>query len=221
MIKELIPVEWQAHLKAEFDKPYFAKLSSFVEGEYSTREVFPPREQIFNSLSLCPLESVKVVIIGQDPYHDNNQAHGLCFSVGEGVKIPPSLVNIFKEIERDLAITPPSSGNLERWASQGVLMLNAVLTVRAHNAASHAKQGWEKFTDAVVATVAQNRIGVVYMLWGKYAQSKCAQVDPQQNLILQSVHPSPLSAYRGFLGCSHFSLANSYLEERGEEPIKW
>ncbi len=220
-VKNLIPADWRARLESEFSKPYFEQLAQFIDQEYSAGEVFPPREQIFNALEKCPLESVKVVIIGQDPYHDERQAHGLCFSVADGVKIPPSLVNIFKEIERDLAIAPPTSGNLERWASQGVLMLNAVLTVRPHQAASHSKKGWEKFTDAIVSVVAENRIGVVYMLWGKYAQSKCAKVDPQKNLILQSVHPSPLSAYRGFIGCSHFSLANNYLADSGREQIKW
>ncbi|MFI3280460.1 MAG: uracil-DNA glycosylase [Rikenellaceae bacterium] len=220
-MKKAISVAWQEALEPEFSKQYFKELSAFIEQEYAQGEVFPPRELIFNALNRCPLDKVKVVIIGQDPYHDVGQAHGLCFSVADGVKIPPSLVNIFKEIERDLSLGVPSSGNLERWAEQGVLMLNAVLTVRAHQAASHAKRGWEKFTDAVVKAVAENRIGVVYMLWGKYAQSKCAVVDPTKNLILQSVHPSPLSAYRGFFGCSHFSQANEYLASQGDEPIEW
>ncbi|MFI3323318.1 MAG: uracil-DNA glycosylase [Rikenellaceae bacterium] len=220
-MKNSIPASWQHSLEAEFNKPYFEQLSAFIADEYASSEVFPPRAELFAALEQCPLESVKVVIIGQDPYHDVGQAHGLCFSVADGIKIPPSLVNIFKEIERDLLIAPPSSGNLERWAQQGVLMLNAVLSVRAHQAASHAKHGWEKFTDAIVQTVAQRRTGVVYMLWGKYAQTKCAMVDPTKNLILQSVHPSPLSAYRGFLGCGHFSAANSYLEQQGQKPIEW
>ncbi len=220
-MKSIIPEDWREILKEEFDKPYFVELSKFIDDEYSQGEIFPPRNLIFNALSKCSLDSVKVVIIGQDPYHDVGQAHGLCFSVCDGVKIPPSLANIFKELERDLSLATPSSGNLEWWAEQGVLMLNAVLTVRPHQAASHSKRGWEKFTDAVVKAVAENRIGVVYMLWGKHAQTKCAMVDPSSNLILQSVHPSPLSVYRGFLGCSHFSLANEYLKECGQEPIEW
>ncbi len=220
-MKNTIPADWQQALESEFSKPYFKKLVDFVDEEYSTSEVFPPREMIFNALEKCALKDVRVVIIGQDPYHDNGQAHGLCFSVADGVKVPPSLVNIFKEIERDLAAPIPKSGNLERWAEQGVLMLNAVLTVRAHSAASHSKRGWEKFTDAIIKAVADNNTGVVYMLWGKYAQSKCAMVDPAKNLILQSVHPSPLSAYRGFLGCSHFSSANNYLAAQGSKPIEW
>ncbi len=220
-MKELIPTGWQEVLESEFTKPYFESLSSFIEQEYCEGEVFPPRSHLFNALEKTPLDRVRVVIIGQDPYHDVGQAHGLCFSVGEGVKIPPSLVNIFKEIERDLQTTPPTSGNLERWAEQGVLLLNAVLSVRAHQAASHAKKGWEQFTDAVVRAVAEQRSGVVYMLWGKYAQKKCSMVDPAQNLILESVHPSPLLAYRGFLGCGHFSTANRYLTKQHSEPIKW
>ncbi len=220
-MKDLLPNDWQTALCDEFSKPYFESLSLFVDKEYSQGEVFPPRELIFNALVKCPLDRVKVVIIGQDPYHGVGQAHGLSFSVPNGVKVPPSLVNIFKEIDRDLGMGIPQSGNLEHWAEQGVLMINSVLTVRAHAAASHAKKGWEKFTDAVVGAVAQNRIGVVYMLWGSYAQSKCAMVDPTQNLILQSVHPSPLSAYRGFFGCSHFSQANDYFATRGESPIDW
>ncbi len=220
-MKNAIPADWRQVLETEFSKPYFKELSEFIDREYSSEEIFPPRNLIFNALEKCPLDKVKVVIIGQDPYHDVGQAHGLCFSVADGVKIPPSLVNIFKEIERDLAAPIPTSGNLERWAEQGVLMLNAVLTVRAHNAASHAKKGWEKFTDAIIKAVADNNIGVVYMLWGKYAQSKCAMVNPAKNLILQSVHPSPLSAYRGFLGCSHFSQANNYLYNHDLQPIKW
>ncbi len=220
-MKSTIPTTWQAALEAEFSKSYFEQLSAFIENEYAQGDVFPAREHIFSALESCPLSSVKVVIIGQDPYHDIGQAHGLCFSVADGVKIPPSLVNIFKEIERDLGCGVPLSGNLESWAKQGVLMLNAVLTVRAHTPLSHAKKGWEKFTDAVVKAVAENRTGVVYMLWGKYAQEKCAAVDPEQNLILQSVHPSPLSAYRGFLGCGHFSRANQYLESRSQKAIDW
>ncbi len=216
-----IPKDWQCALSEHIESESFHKLMKFIDNEYNSGEVFPPRESVFRALELCPIESVKVVIIGQDPYHDVNQANGLCFSVADGVKIPPSLVNIFKEIESDLGVTPPTSGNLERWAEQGVLMLNAVLTVRAHQAASHSKQGWERFTDAVVRAVANHHDGVAYMLWGKYAQKKCAVVDPSRNAILESVHPSPLSVYRGFYGCGHFSKANTYLASRGSEPIVW
>ena len=216
-----LPISWQGALSKQIEAPYFKALTEFVASEYENHEVFPPREQIFSAFELCPLDQVKVVIIGQDPYHDVGQAHGLCFSVADGVKLPPSLVNIFKEIESDLSIAPPASGNLERWASQGVLMLNAVLTVRAHEAASHSKRGWERFTDAVVRAVAEHHAGVVYMLWGKYAQKKCSVVDPAQNCILESVHPSPLSAYRGFFGSSHFSKANDYLINKGKTPIAW
>ncbi len=213
--------QWQCALSDHLESASFASLMQFVDDEYNNYEVFPPRESIFQSLNLCPIDQVKVVIIGQDPYHDVGQANGLCFSVADGIKIPPSLVNIFKEIESDLAIAPPTSGNLERWAQQGVLMLNAVLTVRAHQAASHSKKGWERFTDSVVKAVAEHHDGVVYMLWGKYAQKKCAVVDPSRNEILESVHPSPLSVYRGFYGCGHFSKANAYLEAQGQKPIAW
>ncbi len=216
-----IPDGWLEVLKPEIEKNYFTELISFVTSEYQSCEVFPPREMLFAALESCPLDRVKVVIIGQDPYHDVGQAHGLSFSVNDGVKIPPSLVNIFKEIESDLGIAPPKSGDLRRWAEQGVLLLNAVLSVRAHSAASHSKRGWEQFTDAIVRAVAENREGVVYMLWGKHAQKKCAVVDPTKNCVLQSVHPSPLSAYRGFLGCRHFSLANEYLYQRGSGTIEW
>ncbi len=216
-----IPTQWQSALKEHTESASFKNLMEFVDSEYQNHQVFPPRQSIFRALELCPIENVKVVIIGQDPYHDDGQAHGLCFSVADGVKIPPSLVNIYKEIESDLGITPPTSGNLERWAEQGVLMLNAVLTVRAHQAASHSKKGWERFTDAVVRAVAEHHDGVAYMLWGKYAQKKCSMVDPSRNAILESVHPSPLSVYRGFYGCRHFSKANEYLTSQGKEPIIW
>lgn len=213
--------DWKALLAEEFDKPYFNDLVRFVKEEYAQGVVYPSGANIFRAFDKCPFERLKVVIIGQDPYHGPNQANGLCFSVNDGVAFPPSLQNIFKEVSSDIGVAMPTSGNLDRWAEQGVLLLNAVLTVRAHNAASHAGRGWEQFTDAVVRTVAERKQGVVYMLWGSYAQRKGAIVDSAKNLILKSVHPSPLSAYRGFFGCRHFSLANGYLKQLGKEPICW
>ena len=213
--------DWKALLAEEFDKPYFNDLVRFVKEEYAQGVVYPSGANIFRAFDKCPFERLKVVIIGQDPYHGPNQANGLCFSVNDGVVFPPSLQNIFKEVSSDIGVAMPTSGNLDRWAEQGVLLLNAVLTVRAHNAASHAGRGWEQFTDAVVRTVAERKQGVVYMLWGSYAQRKGAIVDSAKNLILKSVHPSPLSAYRGFFGCRHFSLANGYLKQLGKEPICW
>lgn len=213
--------DWKALLAEEFDKPYFNDLVRFVKEEYAQGVVYPSGANIFRAFDKCPFERLKVVIIGQDPYHGPNQANGLCFSVNDGVAFPPSLQNIFKEVSSDIGVAMPTSGNLDRWAEQGVLLLNAVLTVRAHNAASHAGCGWEQFTDAVVRTVAERKQGVVYMLWGSYAQRKGAIVDGSKNLILKSVHPSPLSAYRGFFGCRHFSLANGYLKQLGKEPICW
>lgn len=216
-----IAPSWHNALRDEFEKPYFSQLMDFVESEYSALEIFPRREDLFRAFEKCPIDRVKVVIIGQDPYHGDGQAHGLCFSVPEGVAFPPSLRNIFKEINEDLGVEIPESGCLDRWAEQGVLLINSVLTVRAHAAASHAGKGWEKFTDAVVRAVAEQREGVVYMLWGGYAQKKASFVDGEKNLVLKSVHPSPLSSYRGFFGCKHFSRANEYLASRGEEPIKF
>ena len=183
--------------------------------------MYPAGRNIFRAFDKCPVESLKVVIIGQDPYHGVGQANGLCFSVNDGVQFPPSLQNIFKEINSDIGTPVPTSGNLDRWAEQGVLLLNSVLTVRAHQAASHAGRGWEKFTDAVVRIIGERKQGVVYMLWGSYAQKKGQMADPAQNLILKSVHPSPLSVYRGFFGCKHFSQANAYLQSIGKEPIVW
>ncbi len=212
---------WKEILNDEFSKPYFEQLVKFVKEEYATREIFPKGSNIFRAFDKCPLDRLKVVIIGQDPYHGPGQANGLCFSVGEGVPFPPSLQNIFKEVESDTGTPIPQSGELDRWAEQGVLMLNAVLTVRAHEAASHAGRGWEQFTDAVVRAIAERKEGVVYMLWGSYAQKKGAIADPRRNLILRAVHPSPLSAYRGFFGCKHFSQANDYLRSIGKEPIIW
>lgn len=216
-----ISESWKNLLQEEFNKPYFEELTRFVKSEYSAGQVFPAGRNIFRAFDKCPFDRLKVVIIGQDPYHGVGQANGLCFSVDDGVQYPPSLQNIFKEIHDDIGSPIPSSGNLDRWAEQGVLLLNAVLTVRAHQAASHAGRGWEQFTDAVVRTIAQRKEGVVYMLWGNYAQRKGQIADPERNLILKSVHPSPLSVYRGFFGCKHFSKANDYLIKSGKEPIVW
>lgn len=216
-----IAEDWKALLQEEFDKPYFEELTRFVREEYAARQIFPAGRNIFRAFDRCPLYSLKVVIIGQDPYHGEGQANGLCFSVNDGVRFPPSLQNIFKEIHDDIGSPIPTSGNLDRWAEQGVLLLNSVLTVRAHEAASHAGRGWEQFTDAVVRKIAEHKQGVVYMLWGSYAQRKGQIADTKQNLILKSVHPSPLSVYRGFFGCRHFSQANAYLQSIGKEPIEW
>ena len=216
-----IAPQWKALIGAEFEKEYFAELVSFVKQEYATHRIFPAGRNIFRAFEKCMPDDLKVVIIGQDPYHGIGQAHGLCFSVNDGVPFPPSLVNIFQEVKSDVGSPIPTSGNLDRWAEQGVLLLNAVLTVRAHEAASHAGKGWERFTDAVVQAIAQHKQGIVYMLWGNYAQRKAAMVDPQKNCILKSVHPSPLSAHRGFFGCRHFSQANQYLAQTGRTPIVW
>ena len=216
-----IAEDWKSVLKEEFTKPYFDELVEFVKAEYASTTVFPAGRNIFRAFDKCPLDRLKVVIIGQDPYHGEGQANGLCFSVSEGVPFPPSLQNILKEVHDDIGAEMPSSGELDRWAEQGVLLLNAVLTVRAHEAASHAGKGWERFTDAVVRAIAERKEGVVYMLWGNYAQKKGAIADPERNLILRAVHPSPLSAYRGFFGCRHFSMANDYLVKQGKEPINW
>ena len=216
-----IAEDWKALLADEFEQPYFAELVGFVREEYSSHQIFPRGANIFRAFDKCPFDKLKVVIIGQDPYHGEGQANGLCFSVNDGVQFPPSLRNIFQEVESDTGAPVPTSGNLDRWAEQGVLLLNSVLTVRAHEAASHAGRGWERFTDAVVREIAARREGVVYMLWGSYAQRKGAIADPARNCILKAVHPSPLSAYRGFFGCRHFSQANDYLVAHGKEPIVW
>lgn len=212
---------WKQVLQAEFEKDYFAVLTEFVRNEYKTKVVYPPAPLIFNAFDQCPFESVKVVIIGQDPYHGQGQAHGLCFSVNDGISFPPSLLNIFKEIQRDLGKPTPNSGNLTRWAQQGVLLLNATLTVQAHMAGSHQGMGWETFTDAVIHKLANEKEHLVFMLWGSYAQKKGAFINSNRHLVLKSVHPSPLSAYRGFIGCDHFSLSNKYLKEKGEDEIEW
>lgn len=212
---------WKRALAPEFEKPYFEQLTGFVRQEYRTTAVYPPGRLIFNAFNLCPFDKVKVVIIGQDPYHGPGQAHGLCFSVNDGVPFPPSLQNIFKEIHDDLGTPIPASGNLTRWAQQGVLLLNATLTVRAHQAGSHQGRGWETFTDAAIRTLAESREHLVFILWGAYAQKKGAFIDREKHLVLTSVHPSPLSAYHGFFGNKHFSRANAYLAEHGETPIHW
>lgn len=216
-----ISEDWKALLRDEFDKPYFEELVAFVRNEYSNRRIYPAGRNIFRSFDKCAPQDVKVVIIGQDPYHGPGQANGLCFSVGDRMQFPPSLVNIFNEVCTDTGAPMPASGNLDRWAEQGVLLLNAVLTVRANEAASHAGRGWERFTDAVVEKLNSNYDNIVYMLWGSYAQKKGEIVDPSRNCILKSVHPSPLSAYRGFIGCKHFSAANKYLTDHGKSPIIW
>ncbi len=216
-----IEKSWKEALQAEFDKPYFAALVDFVKQEYATKKIFPPAPLIFNAFDQCALDEVKVVMLGQDPYHGPGQAHGLCFSVNDGVVFPPSLVNIFKEIERDLHIPVPSTGNLLRWAKQGVLLLNATLTVEAHKAGSHQGKGWEIFTDAVIRILSEKRENLVFMLWGSYAQQKGVLINHAKHLVLRSVHPSPLSAYRGFIGCGHFSEANEFLILKEKTPIQW
>ena len=212
---------WKSKLKEEFNKEYFIRLADFVREEYRVNSIFPPASLIFNAFNLCSFENTKAVIIGQDPYHGPGQAHGLCFSVRDGVGFPPSLINIFKEIELDLGYKRPGSGNLERWARQGVLLLNATLTVRAHQAGSHQRKGWEEFTDSVIRTINQEKENIVFFLWGAYAQKKGETIDRSRHLILESVHPSPLSASRGFFGNKHFSRCNEYLENHGIAPIDW
>ena len=216
-----IEAGWKARLAEEFEKPYFVRLTDFVRQEYHTTTCYPPGRLIFNAFNLCPFDKVKVVIIGQDPYHGPGQAHGLCFSVNDGVLFPPSLRNIFKEIEDDLGTPMPASGNLTRWAEQGVLLLNATLTVRAHQAGSHQHRGWEEFTDAAIKALAEQREGLVFILWGSYAQKKGAFIDKTRHLVLASAHPSPLSAFHGFFGNKHFSRTNAYLIQHGETPINW
>lgn len=221
MAKVQIETSWQEKLQQEFDEPYFEELIEFVRREYAQGTCYPPGNLIFNAFNLCPLSQVKVVLIGQDPYHEPGQAHGLCFSVNDGVPFPPSLRNIFQEIQADLGTPVPASGNLTRWAEQGVLLLNATLTVRAHAAASHQKHGWERFTDAVIRLVSAECEHVVFILWGSYAQSKATLIDSTKHCVLRSAHPSPLSAYRGFFGNHHFSLCNQYLQQHNIKPIDW
>lgn len=213
---------WKAHIGEEFDKQYFVNLTNYVREEYLHYRCFPPGNKIFNAFNLCPFDQVKVVIIGQDPYHEMGQAMGLSFSVPEGILMPPSLINIFKEIQMDLGKSMPANGDLTRWAQQGVLLLNATLTVREHQANSHQKLGWNQFTDATIKALNRDRQHIVYLLWGGYARSKAALIDSSKNLVLQSVHPSPLSANRGgWFGNHHFSRCNEYLQQQGETPIEW
>ena len=216
-----IDQSWKEHLQTEFDKPYFKALTDFVRDEYAHGPVYPPGRLIFNAFDLCPFDKVKVVIIGQDPYHEPGQAHGLCFSVNDGVPFPPSLRNIFKEISDDLGKPVPPSGDLTCWARQGVLLLNATLTVRAGMAGSHQGRGWEEFTDAVIRELNAGRDGLVFILWGGYAKKKGAMIDRSRHLVLSSAHPSPLSAYNGFFGNHHFSQTNNWLISHGESPIEW
>jgi uracil-DNA glycosylase len=213
---------WREHIGAEFEKPYFSALTDFVRHEYTTTTCYPPGSLIFNAFNLCPFDRVKVVIIGQDPYHEPGQAQGLSFSVPKGVPFPPSLQNIFKEIQLDLGKPMPPTGDLTRWAEQGVLLLNATLTVRAHQAASHQRHGWEQFTDAAIRALSAERENLVFILWGGYAHSKAQLIDRSRHLVLESVHPSPLSANRGgWFGNHHFSQCNAYLREHGEQEIDW
>lgn len=212
---------WKNKLLSEFQKEYFVRLTGFIKEEYRSSRIYPPGSLIFNAFDVCPFEKVKAVIIGQDPYHGPDQAHGLCFSVKDGVEFPPSLINIFKEIESDLGIPRPASGDLTRWAVQGVLLLNATLTVRAHQAGSHQKKGWEEFTDYVIKILNNEKKNIVFFLWGAYAQKKGESIDRSRHLVLESVHPSPLSASRGFFGNKHFSRCNDYLVSNGIESIDW
>jgi uracil-DNA glycosylase len=216
-----IEPSWKAQLQDEFEKPYFRQLTEFVRSEYASQKIYPPAKLIFNAFEQCSFDQVKVVILGQDPYHGPGQAHGLCFSVNDGVEFPPSLRNIFKEIQADTGAPIPTSGNLTRWAKQGVLLLNATLTVRAHQAGSHQKKGWEQFTDAVIHLVADRLEHIVFILWGNYAISKGEFIDARKHLVLKSVHPSPLSASRGFFGNKQFSTTNKYLEDWGKKPVRW
>ncbi|MBO5249810.1 MAG: uracil-DNA glycosylase [Muribaculaceae bacterium] len=216
-----IESSWKQHLAEEWDKDYFVKLTDFVRQEYRSKTIFPPAAKIFAAFDACPFDQVKVVILGQDPYHDVGQANGLCFSVEPGIPMPPSLINIFKEIKSDIGTDMPENGDLSRWAEQGVLLLNATLTVEAHKAASHQGKGWEEFTDEVIMRLANDRENLVFMLWGSYAIKKGAFIDRNRHLVLTSPHPSPLSAYRGFFGNKHFSKANEYLTLHKKEPITW
>lgn len=217
-----IAEDWKNYLETEFNKPYFNQLIEFVKEEYRNNVCYPPGQQIFNAFDKCSFDDTRVVILGQDPYHNPGQAHGLCFSVNDGVPMPPSLVNIFKELRDDVQKPLPTSGNLEKWAEQGVLLLNSTLTVRAGKAGSHQKKGWEKFTDEVIRLINNKKDNVVFMLWGKYAQDKGKVINPERHFVLKSKHPSPLSAnFGGWFGNKHFSQANNYLKAKGLEPIEW
>ena len=216
----MIDPSWKPYLEKEWQEPYFQKLSAFLHEAYSNKTIFPPKNQVFSAFSY-PFSQVKVVILGQDPYHGVGQAHGLAFSVRSGVATPPSLQNIFKEIHNDLGAPIPNSGNLERWAKQGVLLLNNSLTVEANKAGSHRGQGWEEFTAKIIHLLNQDREHLVFLLWGRDARNKKTMIDPNKHLILEAAHPSPLSAYNGFFGCKHFSQANAYLQKNGQTPIDW
>ncbi len=220
-VKPVIESSWHEVLKAEFHAPYFADLKAFLVEEKRKHQVFPPGSKIFAAFDHTPFDRVKVVLLGQDPYHGPGQAHGLCFSVNKGIRQPPSLVNIFKEIHADLGLPIPSHGNLEKWARQGVLLLNATLTVRARQAGSHQNQGWETFTNAAIRALSDRREGLVFLLWGSYAQAKTDLIDTGKHHILKAPHPSPFSASRGFFGCRHFSKTNELLRQQGKEPIDW
>jgi uracil-DNA glycosylase len=217
-----IDPSWKEVLAPEFDKPYFSEIVQFLKEEKTAGKViYPPGPSIFNAFSLTPFPNVKAVLLGQDPYHGPGQAHGLCFSVQKGVAIPPSLMNMYKELQSDLGILPPGHGCLEQWAEQGLLMLNASLTVEGAKPMSHSKIGWERFTDAVISTVSQEKEGVVFLLWGRFAQQKEALIDTQKHFVLKAAHPSPFSAYSGFMGCKHFSKTNEILQSQGRQPINW
>lgn len=217
-----IDASWKAHLQSEFEQPYFKELTDFVKQEYGTQTIYPPGKLMFNAFDKCPFDQVKVVILGQDPYHGKGQANGLCFSVNDGVSIPPSLINIFKEIQDDLGKPFPRTGNLERWAEQGVLLLNATLTVREGKPGSHQGHGWERFTDAVIQHLNNEKQGLVFLLWGKYAQDKGRIIDARKHFVLKSKHPSPMSAnFGGWFGNKHFSQANNYLKSKGLQEIEW
>lgn len=220
-MKVTIEESWREKLQPEFDKPYFKELTDFVRSEYRQYTVYPPGNLIFNAFNQCPFPDVKVVLLGQDPYHEYGQAQGLCFSVADGITFPPSLNNIFAEIKSDTGAEIPKSGDLTRWAKQGVLLLNATLTVREHAAGSHQRRGWETFTDSVISLLSRERQNLVFILWGGYAGGKAPLIDSSKHLVLRSAHPSPLSAYRGFFGNHHFSLTNDYLVKHGEKPILW
>ncbi len=223
MTEKLINIEdsWYNQLQKEFDKDYFLKLKDFLVEDKKSYTIFPPEAQIFSAFNFTPFAKVKVVILGQDPYHGPGQAHGLSFSVPEGIKPPPSLTNIYKELKSDIGFVIPKHGNLEAWAKQGVLLLNATLTVRANSAGSHQKKGWETFTDKVISTISKNRENVIFVLWGRYAQAKEVLIDNSRHFILKAAHPSPLSAYNGFLGCKHFTKINDFLSSKGQTPINW
>ena len=216
-----IEESWKAHIGSEFDKQYFIDLTQFVREEYMHTTCYPPGKMIFNAFNLCSFDKVKVVIIGQDPYHEPGQAHGLCFSVNDGIQFPPSLVNIFKEIQNDFGTPAPQSGNLTRWAEQGVLLLNATLTVRAHQAGSHQRRGWEEFTDAAIKALANDREHIVFILWGNFARSKKVYITNPKHLVIESAHPSPFSANHGFFGSKPFSRTNQFLEQNKIQPIDW